>query len=235
MPSYAFVLSDVACSTCGRVGEDSVTAIAWGLCGPQDPTIGICYRLGDQLQWRSDFDSEPPSFTAFQGPVAMVNHGDPAILNLLLIDAQADPAGTECLGCGSVNVAVVDVVSGSLESVIAVGAGDERVRAALEADSQLARSYPTVAWRHGVSDAWLLKLDRFLDQFDLAPAIPQAPVDVPGLLERSRRIDLALVEGVHRFSKRLVCHAVARQINSDPYLMQVRVERLFIRGTRDTT
>ena len=76
----------------------------------------------------------------------------------------------------------------------------------------------------------------FLDAYDLSPppAASAAPVGQPDrrpefLAENAARfaeIDRALIDGVRTYSLRLVCHAVAERVASDPYLMEVRVRRL---------
>lgn len=100
------------------------------------------YRVGDRVRWRSDFDSSPPAFTAFDVPDGMVNHGDPTRLDVIVVTDWVAADGEPCRGCGRQIVPMVGTRNGAIDYVAAVDVDDRRVLEAkeVEADLRLVRT-----------------------------------------------------------------------------------------------
>lgn len=233
MAAYAFVVGDIACERCGEVWHDSA-AFSWGLCCEGGFNAGLHYRVGDRVRWRSDFDSLPPAFTAFDGPSGMVNHGDPARLDVVVAVDSVTLEGEPCRGCGRQILPIVEVRNGAIDAVVAADVRDRRVQQAKAVEAELqSRSYPTVTWRHGVTDKSLAAVREFLADFELTKIddIDTSDTDAGDQLARRRReIARALALGPSRFSRRALCHEIGVRSGSDPLLLELQLEALTDEG-----
>lgn len=225
MTNSAFVEATIRCEGCGASLGDSAS-IAWGLCGPTDFNAGASYRVGDLVEWRADLGALPVAYTAFSGPVAMVNHGDPATSDCWLLDAEhiADGDSLRCANCSADVVVLVQIRNGAIASAASCVTTDERVETARSLSVELnSVSYQTVTWNHGLTDRDLAEVDAFFGGVGLSEMRADTS---DGQVLRNDAIDAALLESFTNFSRRLACHGAARWLNTDPYLVDRRLVRI---------
>lgn len=195
------------------------------------------------LRWRSDAGREPNSWTAFRpynknevgigelrssrGDASpYFNIGDPSIQDLFLFDSAlfdgVEPRVVVCAGCAFEYVVLIEIRNGAVMGSVSCPLSDERVNSAramadyTEAGPQIDRY-----WDHGVADEDLVEIYSFLEDYDLVnPETYRDPQtgssDSDLRLALIGRIRYALLEGYLLFSTRLLCHAIARKIGSDP-------------------
>ena len=224
--THSFLNSNISCHECTAVWDD-VAFVNWGLAGPGEYTYGLRYRCGDLVRWRSDYDAGPEANVRFDSPVGVVNHGDPDVLDVVVLDSRFWPGDdldvAECRECGAELVPLIHVSRGAFVAAIAVSPTDERVAEAV-ATSKATEPRSTVKWRHGVTKETLIPLDAFLDPFGLIPVqeLRARGASDEALLNNWNQLDRVLLAGSQEFSNRLLYHAAAGRLNSDPLVVEGR-------------
>lgn len=229
----SFVESVVRCVVCGERVADSVV-FAWGLCGPAG-NLAFRYNVGDTVRWRANTGQAPLAFTKFEGPLDMVNHGDPAIHDAWVVDGLTVDQGhfCECSSCGAEVVVVVQVLDGVVQQTMALPMGDRRVVEGFDLMRRLDQTqYEVVEWDHGVTSAELEEVSEWLNLRGHLVDIPGVGSDgisgewIAALTQRQEAIRQALLDGNRKFPREILCHAIADIVGSDAEVLDYYLEQL---------
>lgn len=229
----SFVETVVSCDVCGEHVTDSVV-FAWGLCGPSG-NLAFRYNVGDVVRWRAHVGQTPLAFTKFEGPLEMVNHGDPSIHDAWVVDGLTvdDGQSLGCTSCGARVAVMVQVLGGVVHEAVALPIRDPRVVEGFDLMRRLDQTqYEVVDWDHGLNSDELQSASEWLNRRENLGGITGiGPDGIDGArldaqAQRQEAIGQALMEGNGMFPREILCHAMADIVESDADVLDYYLEKL---------